>query len=353
MQTPVLAMIVRRDDEIRTLQARAVLGAADPLPRGHLQVRRRPLRRRRRRPGRSCERVQGHPFVDPGRRAQAGAGPAAAALRPDRAPAGHEPAVRPVGRRHAQGGAVALRGQADQLPEDRLALPGRRHEGEDPRHPGRPPAAQAGRDRQARPRRPRLHRRGSSTTRRSSDHHAIIPTGKRPGTLAAGGPEGLRRRRHPPDRRLLPRLREGGDDRRRGVERGAVPGQGRAGARAGLDGPVPPASPTTRRRTSRSCPSSAPARAARTSRPSGEGETTPPKPYTEGTPARGDGDGRQAGRRRAAQGGAQGARAWARRRRGPRSSRPCWRGATSRGRRRRWPRRTWAATSWRWSRTGA
>ena len=115
----------RRDPH---LQARAVLGAADPLPRGHVQVRGRPLRQGGGRPGGPAAGA-GAPLHRPGRRAQAGAGPAAAALRPDRAAAGHEPAIRAVGRRHAEGGPGALRGQADQLPEDRLALPGRRHEG--------------------------------------------------------------------------------------------------------------------------------------------------------------------------------------------------------------------------------
>ena len=124
VQTPVLAMIVRRDDEIRTFK---------PEPFWELLTRYREVtfkfagdRFAKEEDAQALlERVQGHPFADPGRRPQAGAGPAAAALRPDRAPARHEPAVRAVGRRHAQGGPVALRGQADQLPADRLALPGR------------------------------------------------------------------------------------------------------------------------------------------------------------------------------------------------------------------------------------
>ena len=138
-----------------------------------------------------------------------------------------------------------------------------------------------------------------------SDHHAIIPTGKRPGALSPAAAEGLRRRRRPPDRRLLPRLRQGGDDRLRGVERGAVPGQGRAGARAGLDGPVPP---QARRRGGRGAgPARVPPRRERPARAVRQaGRDDPAEALHRGEPARGDGDGRQAGRRRGAEGGAQG-----------------------------------------------
>ena len=103
MQTPVLAMIVRRDDEIRTFK---------PEPFWELLTRYREVTFKFAgdrfaqgggRPGGPRARA-GPPLHRPGRRAQAGAGPAAAALRPDRAPAGHEPAVRAVGRRHAEGG---------------------------------------------------------------------------------------------------------------------------------------------------------------------------------------------------------------------------------------------------------
>ena len=226
----------RRDPHV---QARAVLGAADPLPRGHVQVRRRPLRSRRRTPWRSCGGCEGHPFTVRGveRKPERVQPPQLYDLTELQRDMNRR--LRDVGRRHAEGGPVALRGEADQLPEDRLALPGRRHEGEGPGHPGRAPGPQAGRDRQAGPRRPRLHRADHQRRegeRPPRDH----PHRQAAGGPLAGGPEGLRRRRHPPDRRLLPRLREGGDDRRRGVQRGAVPGQGGAGARAGLDRPVPP-----------------------------------------------------------------------------------------------------------------
>ena len=114
-----------------------------------------------------------------------------------------------------------------------------------------------------------------------SDHHAIIPTGKRPGDPVAGGAEGLRRRRHPPDRRLLPGLREGGDDRRRGVERGAVPGQGRAGARAGLDRAVPPQARDDQKEDEQELPEFRPGESGPHEPSVRRGETTPPKPYTE------------------------------------------------------------------------
>ena len=51
----------------------------------------------------------------------------------------------------------------------------------------RPAAAQAGRDRQARPRRASPFTGRIINDAKVSDHHAIIPTGKRPGDAAAGG----------------------------------------------------------------------------------------------------------------------------------------------------------------------
>ncbi len=139
VQTPVLAMIVRRDDEIRTFQ---------PEPFWELLTRYRDVTfkfagdrfaREEDAQATVADGSQGHPFTIRG---------------VDRKPERVQPPqlydltelqrdmnrrFGAVGRRHAQGGAGALRGQADQLPEDRLAPPGRRHEGEDPRHPGRPP----------------------------------------------------------------------------------------------------------------------------------------------------------------------------------------------------------------------
>jgi hypothetical protein len=236
VQTPVLAMIVRRDDEIRTFK---------PEPFWELLTRYREVtfkfageRFAKEEDARTLlGRVQGHHH--PRCRAQGGAGPAAAALRPDRVAAGHEPAVRDVGRRHAEGRPGALREQSDNLPQDRIAAPGPRHEGADPAQPGRTPASQAGRDREAGPRRSGLHRahhRRQAGERPPRDH----PDRQGAGGSFAGCREGLRRRRRPLDRRLVPRLREGGDERLRSIQWGAVPRQGGAGARARVDHAVPP-----------------------------------------------------------------------------------------------------------------
>ena len=108
VQTPVLAMIVRRDDEIRTFK---------PEPFWELLTRYREVtfkfagdRFAKEEDAQALlQRVPGPSVHDPGRRTQAGASPAAAVVRPDRAAARHEPAVRDVGRRHAQGGPVAVR----------------------------------------------------------------------------------------------------------------------------------------------------------------------------------------------------------------------------------------------------
>ncbi len=139
-----------------------------------------------------------------------------------------------------------------------------------------------------------------------SDHHAIIPTGKRPGELAPGGTEGLRRRRHAPDRRLLPGLRQGSDNRQRDLQRGAVPGQGRPRGRSRLDRPLSPQG--RRQEGGGSGAARVPPRrerAARAVRPARRDDAA--EALHRGQPARGDGDGRQAGGRRAAQGSAQGA----------------------------------------------
>ena len=217
----------------------------------------------------------------------------------------------------------------------------------------RPPAAQAGRDRQARPRRPRLHRpdrrrrEGRATTTRSSRPAsgpgdlppaaqkvfdavvirliaAFYPACVKEVTTVAGVSNGV------PFRARGVRVLEPGwtvlyprkdDDRK----------DGRAGAAR-----VPP------RRE----------RPARAVRPAGRDHAA--EALHRGQPARGDGDGRQAGRRRGS----------SRRRSKERGlgtpgdaggdhRDPARRGATSPARRRRWPRPTWAATSSPWSRTGA
>ncbi len=108
VQTPVLAMIVRRDDEIRAFK---------PEPFWELLTRYREAtfkftgdRFVKETDAQALlERVSGCPASDPGSRPEAGACPAAAIVRPDRIAAGHESSPWDVGRRHAQGGPVAVR----------------------------------------------------------------------------------------------------------------------------------------------------------------------------------------------------------------------------------------------------
>ena len=118
-----------------------------------------------------------------------------------------------------------------------------------------------------------------------SDHHAIIPTGKRPGELAPGSTEGLRRRRHAVDRRLLPRLRQGSDDRQRNLQRSAVPGQGRPRARSRLDHPLSPQEDDDKKEKEedQELPEFRPGESGPHEPFVRRGETTPPKPYTEGS----------------------------------------------------------------------
>ena len=309
----------RRDPGLRP---RAVLGAADPPSRRHLQIRQGPIRQ-----GSGCESSArsgpGSTLHHQGRRLPPRARPAAPAPRPDRPPARDESPIRDVGRRHPQGRADALRIQAHQLSEDRLAPPGDRPQVQDPRHPRRPQGDQAGRGRQARPRPPpvrRPDRRRRQGRRPPRDH----PHRQGPRRQArAGGLEGLRRHRGPPDRRVLPGLREGGDDRRRRVGRGPLPGPGGPGGRAGLDRPLPPEA-RPQGQGGRGGPPRLPPRRVRPPRahrpPGGD---HPPQALHRGDLAGGDGDGRQDGRRRGPARGPQGTRAGGLRPPGPRSSRPC------------------------------
>ena len=186
-----------------------------------------------------------------------------------------------------------------------------------------------------------------------SDHHAIIPTGKPPGSPLAGGPEGLRRRRHPPDRRLLPGVRQGSDDRRRShrTRCRSGPGACECSSRAG-----PCSTPASRTRQGRRRAGAARVpprreRPARAVRPAGRDDAA--EALHRGQPARGDGDGRQARRGRAAQGGAQGAGPGHAGDAGGDHRDPAGARLHHVGTRRRWPRRTWAATSWPSSRTEA
>ena len=239
MQTPVLAMIVRRDDEIRTFK---------PEPFWELLTRYREVTFKFAgdrfaqgggRPARSSSGCEGHPFAVRG-----------VERKPERV---QPPQLydltelqRDMNRRYGLSADATLKA-AQSLYEAKLISYPRtdsRYLGGDMK--GKVPGILD----ELRPLKPaeigKLDLDALAFTGRIindakvSDHHAIIPTGKQPGALSPAAAEGLRRRRHPPDRRLLPGLREGGDDRRRGVERGAVPGPGRAGARAGLDRPVPP-----------------------------------------------------------------------------------------------------------------
>ena len=113
-------------------------------------------------------------------REEGGARAPAAPLRPHLAPAPREHALRLLGAAHARRGAAALRAaQGDHLPAHQLALPDRRH---DRRDQARPPSWSATTPQYAQGRRVRDRARAASrssawsTTRRSQDHHAIIPT---------------------------------------------------------------------------------------------------------------------------------------------------------------------------------
>ena len=238
VQTPVLAMIVRRDDEIRGFK---------PEPFWELLTRYRDVvfkfagdRFVREEDAQSVlRRVQGHPFE---------------ILGVERKPERVQPPQlydltelqRDMNRRFGLSADATLK-TAQMLYEAKLISYPRtdsRYLGGDMRAeiPGileESPGHPAGRDRQAGSRRPDLHR-ADHQRRQGGGPPRDHPHRQAARGPLAGGPEGLRRRRHPPDRRLLPGLRQGGDDRRRSLERGAVPGQGRASARAGLDRTLPP-----------------------------------------------------------------------------------------------------------------
>ena len=129
---------------------------------------------------------------------------------------------------------------------------------------------------------PRLHRadhqrrQGERSPRDHPDRQAA-------GRAGAGGTEGLRRRRHATDRRLLPRLRQGSDDRQRDLQRSAVPGQGRARARSRLDRPLSPQGRRQEGGGDQELPEFRPGESGPHEPFVRRGETTPPKPYTEGS----------------------------------------------------------------------
>ena len=182
VQTPTLALLVKREREIQAFVPEPywlVARAVRPSLRGPL------VRGRRDAPeGRQARRGDRGEGLRQGRRrrvgrAQGAVRARAAPLRPHLAAARREPPLRLLGAPHAAGRAVALRGQeGDHLPANELTLALRR-----PR-----PAAEADRRHAPADRRVRRGRalraracsscrsRASSTTRRSTDHHAIIPT---------------------------------------------------------------------------------------------------------------------------------------------------------------------------------
>ena len=165
VQTPVLAMIVRRDDEIRTFK---------PEPFWELLTRYREVtfkftgdRFAREEDAQAVlGRVLGHPFIDPDveRKQERVQPPQLYDL---------TELQRDMNRRYGMSADATLKAaqalyeaQADQLPADRFALPGQRHEGEGPGHP----AATSGRSSRTRSAgstsTPSPSPAGSSTTRR-------------------------------------------------------------------------------------------------------------------------------------------------------------------------------------------
>ncbi len=283
MQTPVLAMIVRRDDEIRTFK---------PEPFWELLTKYRDVlfkfagdRFAKEEDAQALlQRVLGRPFAIRG-----------VDKKPERVPPPQlydlTELQRDMNRRYGMSADATLKA-AQSLYEDKLISYPRtdsRYLGQDMKAkvPGileELRTAQAGRDRPAGPRRPALHRpdhqqrQGERSPRDHPDRQAA-------GDPGARRPEGLRRRGHASDRRLLSRVRQGGDDRERDLRRGPVPAPGRAGPRSRLDRALSPQGRQEGQgqRRNRNYPSSAPGRRARTSRSSAAARPRRRKPYTENT----------------------------------------------------------------------
>ena len=187
-----------------------------------------------------------------------------------------------------------------------------------------------------------------------SDHHAIIPTGKRPGELAPAAQKVFDAVVTRLDRRLLPRLRQGSDDRRckfptkyrsgPGAFAWSIPdGRSFIRARWTTEGRKDDDQELADFRPGESGPHEPFVR---------RGETTPPRAYTEGSLLGAmetagklvvEAQLKEALKERGL--GTPATRA--------RSLRPCWIVATSRATRNHWPRPIWAATSWPSSETGA
>ena len=245
VQTPTLALVARREEEIRAFKPepywlvearfeasgqRALLGplhgrqAAAGGGGGH-----RDRRRRHRPAGRDHEA-----------REEGGARAPAAPLRPDLAPAPREHALRLLGAAHAGGRPAALRGaQGAHLPAHELALPDRRHDRRDQadRRPGRPQRAvpqgvrvRAG-ARQAAARARGQRQEGPGPPR---DHPDALRARPRP--HGPGRAEGLRPGRQALPGRLPPRGRLRAHARRDDGDRARLPHQRPAADRAGLEG---------------------------------------------------------------------------------------------------------------------
>ena len=342
VQTPTLAIVARREEEIRAFKPEPYWlvdatfepvggdrrAATGPLPRG------RPAAAEDRRGGRGDRRRRPRPATGEitklEKTTQEGA--RAAPLRPHVAPARREHALRLLGPAHAGRRPAPLRGaQGAHLPAHELALPVRRHGRRD--QADRRPTSASTREYATR----REVRAGLDVLplgrvvndAKVTDHHAIIPTLRAPPRR-----QDVRRRpahlRH--GRPALPRRLPPG----RGVREHA-PGDDRRGARLPHARPRPARARLARRlrrgrrsrrarrlrrgRPTSSCPSSSAARPSTTLEvAAAEKETKPPRRYSDASLLGGDGDRRQARRRRRAARGDEGLRASARRPRARRSS---------------------------------
>ena len=140
VQTPTLAIIARREEEIRAFEpepywlvdatfvadraSAATSAASTPEPSRGSPARRRPWR--------SCRRARARSGEDHQAREEKAERARADAVRPDDVAARGEHALRVLGTAHAVGGAAALRGaQGADLPADELALPDDGHDRRD------------------------------------------------------------------------------------------------------------------------------------------------------------------------------------------------------------------------------
>ena len=170
--------------------------------------------------------------------------------------------------------------------------------GEDPGHPGRPPG------RSSRPRSASWTSNALAFTGRIindakvSDHHAIIPTGKRPGALSPAAQKVFDAVVTRLIAAFYPACVKEVTTVSGRLERGAVPGQGRAGARAGLDGALSPQAQDDQKDDEQELPEFRPGESGPHEPSVRRGRDHAAEALHRGEPARGDGDGRQARRRR-------------------------------------------------------